>query len=79
MASSPPKGQIYDAVASAYDVIWNIDAGKILFVLLENTLKSLGPWDGAKVLDMACGTGIGGFNASPAVNIEIAACRCSWM
>lgn len=59
MASAPPKGQIYDAVASDYDIIWNVDAVKMLFPLLDSTLKALGPWEGASVLDMACGTGIG--------------------
>lgn len=59
MASAPPKGQIYDAVASDYDVIWNVGAVKMLFPLLDDTLKSLGPWEGRSVLDLACGTGIG--------------------
>lgn len=59
MASAPPKGQIYDAVASEYDVIWGIPACKVLFPLLDSNLKRLGPWNGASVLDLACGTGIG--------------------
>jgi toxoflavin synthase len=59
MASAPPKGQIYDSVAGDYDIIWNVAAVKILFPLLDTNLKRLGPWHGASVLDMACGTGIG--------------------
>lgn len=59
MASSPPKGQIYDSVAGDYDIIWNVPAVKILFPLLDTNLKRLGPWNGASVIDMACGTGIG--------------------
>jgi toxoflavin synthase len=59
MASAPPKGQIYDSVASDYDIIWSVPAVKILFPLLDNNLKRLGPWDGTSVLDFACGTGFG--------------------
>ena len=59
MASAPPKGQIYDSVASDYDIIWSVPAVKILFPLLDSNLKRLGPWNGASVLDLACGTGIG--------------------
>lgn len=59
MANKPPEGQIYDSVASDYDIIWSVPACKILFPLLDTNLKRLGPWDGAAVLDMACGTGIG--------------------
>ena len=59
MASAPPKGQIYDSVAGDYDIIWNVPAVKILFPLLDTNLKRLGPWTGASVIDMACGTGIG--------------------
>lgn len=59
MASTPPKGQIYDSVASDYDIIWNTPAVKILFPLLDTNLKQLGPWNGCSVLDMACGTGFG--------------------
>ena len=59
MSSAPPKGQIYDSVASDYDIIWNVPACKILFPLLDANLKRLGPWNGASVLDLACGTGIG--------------------
>jgi toxoflavin synthase len=58
-STAPPKGQIYDSVASDYDIIWNVPAVKILFPLLDTQLRKLGPWDGASVLDMACGTGIG--------------------
>lgn len=59
MATAPPKGQIYDAVATDYDIIWSTPAVKILFPVLDAQLRSLGPWDGASVLDLACGTGIG--------------------
>jgi ubiquinone/menaquinone biosynthesis C-methylase UbiE len=58
-STTPPKGQIYDSVATDYDIIWNVPAVKILFALLDTTLRNLGPWDGASVIDMACGTGIG--------------------
>ncbi len=58
-STAPPSGQIYDAVASSYDVIWSIPAVKILLPLLTNTLQDLGPWQDKAVLDMACGTGIG--------------------
>lgn len=59
MASVPPKGQIYDEVASDYDVIWSVPAVKILFPMLDSNLRRLGPWDGAAVLDLACSTGFG--------------------
>ncbi|TKA67934.1 hypothetical protein B0A55_06566 [Friedmanniomyces simplex] len=59
MASVPPKGQIYDSVASDYDIIWSVPAVKILFPMLDANLRRLGPWDGASALDLACGTGIG--------------------
>lgn len=59
MTSKPPEGQIYDSVASDYDVIWSVPAVKILFPLLDTNLKRLGPWEGSAVLDMGCGTGIG--------------------
>lgn len=76
MSSVPPKGQIYDSVASAYDIIWNVPACKILFPLLDANLKQLGPWNGASVLDLACGTGIGlremqNLGASKLVGIDI--------
>lgn len=58
-STTPPKGQIYDSVASDYDIIWNVPAVKILFPMLDTTLKRLGPWDAKSVIDMACGTGIG--------------------
>ena len=56
---APPKNQIYDSIASDYDIIWSVPAVKILFPLLDTNLKQLGPWNGASVLDLACGTGIG--------------------
>lgn len=59
MASRPPKGQIYDSVASDYDIIWSTPACKILFPLLDDNLRREGPWEGASVLDLACGTGFG--------------------
>lgn len=59
MASAPPKGQIYDSVASDYDIIWSVPACAILFPLLDSNLKQLGSWQDAKVLDLACGTGMG--------------------
>ncbi|TKA81737.1 hypothetical protein B0A55_01123 [Friedmanniomyces simplex] len=59
MASVPPKGQIYDSVASDYDIIWSVPAVKILFPMLDANLRRLRPWDGASALDLACGTGIG--------------------
>ena len=58
-ASASPKSQIYDSIASDYDIIWKIPAVKILMPLLTTTLHSLGPWDGKAVMDLACGTGIG--------------------
>ncbi|KAK5166212.1 uncharacterized protein LTR77_008473 [Saxophila tyrrhenica] len=59
MSSAPPKGQMYDSVAGDYDIIWSVPAVKILFPLLDTNLRRLGPWNGASVLDLACGTGIG--------------------
>ena len=76
MATRQTKGQIYDSVAGDYDIIWNVPAVKIIFPLLDTNLKRLGPWDGASVLDMACGTGIGlremkKLGASKLVGIDI--------
>ena len=59
MSSSPPKGQIYDSIASDYDVIWNVPAVKFLLPLVETNLKQLGSWNNSSIIDFACGTGIG--------------------
>ena len=57
--SETRQTQIYDSVASVYDVIWQVPACSILLTLLDTNLRALGPWTGASVLDLACGTGIG--------------------
>ncbi len=48
-----------DDVAGDYDVIWATPAVRILWTLLDRNLQKLGDWNGASVLDLACGTGIG--------------------
>jgi toxoflavin synthase len=59
MSSEAPKKQIYDDVASDYDVIWATPAVRILWTLLQSYLPKAVNLTGAKVLDLACGTGIG--------------------
>lgn len=68
--------QMYDDVAGDYDIIWATPAVKILWTLLDNELPKLGDWKGARVLDLACGTGIGlrearKFGATGLVGIDI--------
>ncbi|KAK5124292.1 hypothetical protein LTR85_001995 [Meristemomyces frigidus] len=53
------KKQMYDDVAGDYDVIWATPAVRIIWTLLDQELQQLGDWNGASVLDFACGTGIG--------------------
>lgn len=70
------KKQIYDDVAGDYDIIWGTPAVRILWTLLDRNLQELGDWRGAKVLDMACGTGIGlrearKFGATGLVGVDI--------
>lgn len=49
----------YDSLATAYDLIWQVPAVRPLLPLLTSTIQSLGSFEGASVLDLACGTGIG--------------------
>jgi SAM-dependent methyltransferase len=70
------KKQMYDDVAGDYDIIWATPAVRILWTLLDRNLQQLGDWTGAKVLDMACGTGIGlrearKFGATGLVGVDI--------
>ncbi|KAJ9602749.1 hypothetical protein H2200_012529 [Cladophialophora chaetospira] len=51
--------QVYDDVAGDYDVIWGTPAVRIMWTCLDRNLQKLGDWNGASVLDLACGTGIG--------------------
>ena len=55
---SPPPAP-YDSFATSYDKIWHIPGIRPLLPLLTSTLGSQGPLEGAAVLDLACGTGIG--------------------
>lgn len=68
--------QMYDDVAGDYDIIWATPAVRILWTLLDQNFQKLGDWTGAKVLDLACGTGIGlrqarKFGATGLVGIDI--------
>lgn len=68
--------QMYDDVAGDYDIIWAMPAVRILWTLLDQNLQQLGDWNGAQVLDLACGTGIGlrearKFGAKGLVGIDI--------
>lgn len=74
---SHPETQ-YDALATAYDLVWKTPAVKPLLPLLKSTISSLGPSKGSSVLDLACGTGIGlrlmqSFGASKLVGVDISA------
>ena len=51
--------QMYDEIASDYDIIWNLPAMQVLWTTLDKTLGSLPNLKSARVLDLACGTGIG--------------------
>ena len=49
----------YNDFATSYDKIWQIPGVRPLLPLLTSTLEFRGPLEGAAVLDLACGTGIG--------------------
>jgi toxoflavin synthase len=59
MSDPTREKQIYDDVASDYDIIWATPAVRILWTLLQSHLPQTIDLKGAKVLDLACGTGIG--------------------
>jgi SAM-dependent methyltransferase len=59
MTSSDRAPPAYDAIANSYDLIWRVPAVRPLLPLLTSTLTSLGPFTNARVLDLACGTGLG--------------------
>lgn len=72
--SIPPA--LYDSFATSYDKIWHIPGIRPLLPLLTSTLRSRGPLEGASVLDLACGTGIGlrvarSLGASRLVGVDI--------
>jgi toxoflavin synthase len=63
--------QIYDSIGGNFDKTYELPANKILVPFLEHHLRRLGPWQGAAVLDLACGTGMGlrGASALGATNL----------
>ncbi|KAF3901779.1 hypothetical protein AA313_de0204332 [Arthrobotrys entomopaga] len=66
----------YDALATAYDLIWKIPAVRPLLPHLTSTIKGAGNFENASVLDLACGTGIGlrilkSLGASKLVGVDI--------
>ncbi|KAH8892889.1 S-adenosyl-L-methionine-dependent methyltransferase [Thozetella sp. PMI_491] len=76
MADQDPLPTQYDSLATAYDLVWQVPAVRPLFPLLTSTLQAHGPYTGASVLDLACGTGIGlrlmrSLGASELVGVDI--------
>ncbi|KAI0132811.1 S-adenosyl-L-methionine-dependent methyltransferase [Xylariales sp. AK1849] len=76
MANSNPSPAQYDAFATSYDLIWRKPAVRPLLPLLTSTLKSNTSLTNARVLDLACGTGIGlrlarSLGASHLVGVDI--------
>jgi SAM-dependent methyltransferase len=74
--SSPPAQ--YNAIATSYDKIWSLPAVRPLLPLLTSTLSSVGPFTNARVLDLACGTGMGlrimrSLGATHLVGVDISA------
>lgn len=57
--SSTKEHQIYDDVASDYDIIWQKPACIVILELVDQQLRTMGDLKGARVLDLACGTGLG--------------------
>ena len=63
-------------LATDYDLVWQVPAVRPLLPLLTSTIKASGSYEGASVLDLACGTGIGlrllkSLGASKLVGVDI--------